>query len=496
MNELRTWVDAMLSKITMYRLVLYGLIIIALSALGLMSVGYLSYSPVAFLLSIGVLVGASYASNRLFGWLFGIRPYAESAIITGLILALLFMPPHNLIGHVELALVATFANLSKYLMTFRGKHIFNPAAIAIVIAAMSGLAYATWWIATPALIPVTVVVSFLILYKTEKLQMGLVFLAVAITLIFVQSVFRGTISLNAIVESITSWPLFFFAGIMLSEPLTLAPRHRQQMIVAVLVGVLATTDFHYGSLSMTPALALVIGNAVSFWYGIRRGIALRFVSQKRQGGDGYEFVFDTSPFHFLPGQYLELSLPHERADSRGIRRVFSIIGRPGDDQLSLTMRIPDKASSFKRALLGLKSGQVINAVRVAGDFVLPDDVSIPILFIAGGVGVTPFISFLMSADERKLTLLYSVNSVNDLMFVEKLRHYDIDVVIVSPDTAVLPDGDWSRETGRVDEHVIKRHMAPNAHVYISGPLAMVTSVKAAAQRAGATHVHTDLFSGY
>lgn len=496
MKELRIWLDALLGKVTMYRLVIYGLSAIAVWAFGLMAVGYLSYSPAVFLLSTALIVLTSYASNKLFGWLFGVRPYAESAIITGLILALLFMPPHNILGYIDLMLVAAIANASKYILVFRGKHIFNPAAVAIVIAAIGGLAYATWWIATPALIPLTIIVTFLILYKIEKLKMGAVFLVVAVTSIFIQTVLRGSVNPMIILESMTSWPLFFFAGVMLSEPLTLAPRRKQQMIVAAIVGLLVTTDIHYGSLSMTPALALVIGNAVSFWYGIRRGISLRMVSRKRQGSDGHEFVFDTKPFPFIPGQYLELTVPHRQADSRGIRRVFSIVGRPGDDQISVAMRVPEKASSFKRALMTLTAGKTIHAVRVAGDFVLPKDPIVPILFIAGGVGITPFISFLMSAEGRQMTLLYLVNSVADLMFVDQLRQYDVKVVVVSPDTSRLPDRDWQHETGRVDEAMIKRYAPKGADVYISGPPAMVTSVKSAALSAGAINVHTDLFSGY
>lgn len=496
MKELRIWIDALLGKVTMYRLVIYGLVAIALSALGLMLSGYLSYSPTAFVVSTLLIVAASYASNKLFGWLFGVRPYAESAIITGLILALLFMPPHNVIGYIDLILVAVFANASKYLLVVRGKHIFNPAAVAIVIAAVGGVAYATWWIATPALIPVTVLVSLLVLYKIEKIQMALVFLAVALTLIFVQTLFRGSLSPSTILESITSWPLFFFAGIMLSEPLTLAPRRHQQMIVAAVVGVLVTTDLHYGSLSMTPALALVIGNALSFWYGMRRGIPLRLVSHKKQGSDGHEFVFDTNPLQFVPGQYLELSLPHVRADRRGIRRVFSIVGRPGDEQVSLAMRIPEKSSSFKRALLALKPGKTIHAVRLAGDFVLPEDPTIPILFVAGGVGITPFMSFLMSSHNRQFTLIYAVNSVADMMFIDQLRQYDVDVIIVTSDDTALPDHSWKRESGRVNEETIKRYLAHSGHVYVSGPPSMVTAVKDAAVRVGVTKVHTDLFSGY
>jgi ferredoxin-NADP reductase/Na+-translocating ferredoxin:NAD+ oxidoreductase RnfD subunit len=496
MSELRIWVDDLLGRITMYRLVIYGLLAIALASVGLMFSGYLSYSPASFAASIIISVGVSYGANRLFGWLFGIRPHAESAIITGLIISLLFSPPVTILAGVKLALIATIAAASKYLLVIRGKHVFNPTAIAIVIGSVSGLAYATWWIATPALIPVTTIVIALILYKTQKFMMALTFIIVAVFMIILQSLQLGTASLQSISAALTSWPLIFFAGIMLTEPLTLPPRRTQQLVVAAGIGVLMTLPLHYGALLMTPALALVIGNIVSFWLSVRRTIKLRLVSMKRQGRDGYELLFDTTPINFVPGQYIELSLPHPHADSRGVRRIFSIIGRPQDDQLSIATRLPEKPSTFKRALLEVKPGQTIYGTRIAGDFVLPADPSIPVVCIAGGIGMTPYISFLLSAGKRDLTIIYSVRSVADLMFVDELRQYDAKIIVVSLDDTRLPDTDWQHESGQLTQEMIGRYVTPATHVYISGPPGMVTSTKQLVNQAGVTHIHTDHFTGY
>ncbi len=496
MNDLRIWADNILGRVTMYRLVVYGLLAIAIAALPLMTTGYLTYSPLAFLLSIVLCVGVSYGTNRLLGWLFGIHPHSESAIITGLILALLFSPPETFVAGLALMLVVVIANLSKYLLTIRGRHIFNPSAIAIVIASVSGLAYASWWIATPALLPVTVVVAGLILYKTQKLQMGLTFIATAVVMILLVAALRGGISPQDIGTALTSWPLVFLAGVMLCEPLTLPPRRKQQLIVAVIVAVLMAQSIRYGSLSMTPALALVIGNAVSFWFGLRRSIKLRLITTKKQGRDGVELTFDVPPLHFLPGQYIELSLPHAHADSRGMRRVFSVIGQPHDHQLSIATRIPERPSTFKRALLAVKPGKFIYGTRIAGDFVLPEDTSLPIVCIAGGIGITPYISFLQSAGKREITILYAVRSIDDLMFIDELRHYNVNVVVVTPEKSKLPDADWKNETGLLTKEILSRYVEPSTHVYVSGPPPMVTATKQMALDAGAIHVHTDHFAGY
>ncbi|MDB5176660.1 MAG: hypothetical protein JWN75_328 [Candidatus Saccharibacteria bacterium] len=496
MNDLRIWIDKLLGQMTMYRQVIYVLLTIAVFAAGLMTTGYLSYSPISFLIGIILAVAVSYGSNRLFGWLFGVRPHAESAIITALILALLFSPPATVLEGFKLALVVVIANASKYILVLRGRHIFNPAAVAIVISSVCGIAYATWWIATPGLLVVTIATVALILYKNHKFQIALTFIVAALIMIILQSSLHGDLSFQVVATAFTSWPLIFFAGIMLTEPLTMAPRRRQQLFIAGGVGILMALPLHYGAILMTPALALLFGNAVSFWLTNRRSIKLRFVSSKRHGKDGHELVFDTVPLSFIPGQYIELSLSHKGVDSRGSRRVFSIIGQPNDSQISIATRIPEKHSSFKRALLAMKPSQIVYGTRIGGDFVLPADTSIPIVAIAGGIGITPFISFLMAIGTHKLTIIYAVSSTTDIMFIDQLRHHDVKVIIVSPDTDKLPDTDWKREQGRLTQEMLERYITPKTHVYISGSPFMVVTTEQLVHATGTAHIHTDEFIGY
>lgn len=483
------WLDEQLGRITMYRLVLYGLIVLATMALVLMVTGEFDYSPIQFLISLLISIGVAYGSNRLFGWLFSVKPHGESAIITGLILALLFIPPVTVIGYAKLALVAIIAMASKYIIVVRGRHIFNPAAIAIVIASVSGLAFAGWWIATPAMIPVTLIVAVLILYRTKKLRVGLVFIVTAIMSLALQ----GT----GVATALTSWPLLFLAGIMLTEPLTLPPHARQQYAVAVIVGVLMTVPFHYGKITMTPALALVIGNLIGWWFGQRRSIKLRYVGKKQMGASTYDFTFDSARLAFEPGQYLELTIPHSRPDSRGQRRIFSIASKPGEEQVNIGTKIPTKPSSFKRALMNLRTGETLYATRIAGDFVLPRDTQSPIICIAGGIGITPYISFLLSSD-RQLQLIYAVGDVDDLSYVDQLRQHTIAVTIVSPNDTRLPDPDWKHIKGRIDRDVLKSLINVESHpmVYVSGPPAMVVNTKRLLKGIGVTRVKVDEFSGY
>ncbi len=486
MNE---WFDEQLGRITMYRLVIYGLIAMALMGLVLATVGVAPFTPMAFLLTLTMLVAVSYLANRLFGWLFGIVPQGESAIITGMILAFLFTPAETPLAFFKLALVAVIAMASKYILAPRGRHMFNPAAIATVIASVSGLAFAGWWVATVAMLPVTIIVGALILYRTKKLTMVLLFLAVAVGMLLL----RGT----DLVTALASWPLLFFGAIMLSEPLTLPPRANQQYIVAVVVGVLVVLPLHYGPISMTPALALVIGNVIGWIFGARGAIKLRYAGKKQLGELAYDFTFDTKKLAFEPGQYIELTLPHQHVDSRGKRRIFSIVGHPGSEQVSIGVKIPKKPSSFKRALMNLRTGDTIYATRIAGDFVLPDDPKKPVVCIAGGIGVTPFISYYLSSD-RPIKLIYAVNAISDLSFVEQLRHHATDVTVVSPDAGRLPDADWKHVRGHLDASAMRDLLQDqqDATVYISGPPAMVVNARRIVRSLGIKNVKIDEFAGY
>lgn len=483
------WINGQIGRITMYRMVVYGLVGLVLMATVLMLTDTIGYSPVAFTMSVIVCSAAAYGSNRLFGWLFGVKPHGESALITGLILALLFSPPATLIGFVKLGLVAVIAMASKYIMVIRGRHVFNPAAIAIVIASVSQLAFAGWWIATPAMIPVTIVVTVVILYRTKKLRLGMLFVGVAVGALLL----RGT----DVITALTSWPLLFIAGVMLSEPLTLPPRAYQQYIVAVAVAILMTVPLQYGLVTMTPALALVVGNIVGWWFGQRQTIRLRYVGKKQMSPTAYDFTFDTKPLRFEPGQYIELTLPHAHADSRGDRRIFSIVGKPGDDQMSIGTKLPQKPSSFKRALMGLKVGDNVYATRIAGDFVLPSQTQQPIVCIAGGVGVTPFISFCLSS-KYPIQLIYAVSDSHDIIYAELLRHHAVDVTIVSPHDTKIPDTEWKHYKGGIDSTMVEHLIDVNAQpiTYISGPPGMVMTTKRLLKKMGIQQINVDEFTGY
>jgi len=133
-----------------------------------------------------------------------------------------------------------------------------------------------------------------------------------------------------------------------------------------------------------------------------------------QAAGVYEFAFTPldGKLAYKPGQYLEWTLPHKRHDSRGNRRYFTIASSPTETEIKLAARIDtEHSSTFKKALLDMKPGDEIWASQLGGDFRLSRDKGEKLVFIAGGIGITPFRSMVQSivdqGQRRDITLLYT-----------------------------------------------------------------------------------------
>lgn len=499
------WLDRILGRVTMYGLVVICLVAIAAVALVRSALGQLSFSPLALLASGAVLLLSSYLANGVAGLIVNARPQLSSTAITALLLLFIFPPTLDLLGLAALALASVVAVLAKYLLAFRGRHVFNPAALGAFVVGLTGLNFSVWWVATPLLLPVVAIGAFLVLWRTRRFPLALVFLVVATANVVVRSAVHGVPVVDGISTALLSLPLVFFAGFMLDEPLTLPPRRWQQLAEAAIVGVLFYLQFTAGPLTSTPEFALLIGNLLAFFAGQRRGIRLVFLGRSPLTATSWRFDFrPLAPVRFTPGQHMELTLPHAKTDSRGWRRVFSIASAPGDGgTVRFAMRLPERSSSFKAALLALEPGAVVSATSVGGDFVLPKDLGRPLLLVAAGIGITPFVSQLEHAaavgERRDIVLLYSVSSPDELAFAEVLRAAGCRVIVVSPTPPIeLPAG-WSwAGAGPVTAAMIHSAVpdAASRTSYLSGPPELVASLAKALRRSGARRTVTDVFIGY
>lgn len=497
------WLDQQLNRVSMYRLLSIILSSMTIVAFLLSITGAIPHQPIAILTSAALLIFVSYVSNALFSRLFAVKAHQESSYITALILFFIFAPSLHYVQLAELALIAMIASASKYVLAVRGRHIFNPAAIATVILSLLNIAYATWWVATPALLPITLLGAGLILYKTRRVPMAALFLCVAVGAIIIIATVNGQ-RLPDAVTLLSSWPLIFFAGIMLSEPLTLPPRRWQQYLVAVIVALLFAIPIHVGTFSSTPAVALVIGNLIAFTFLQRRSILLMFKGSSELTPRSRQYHFKlVRPLRFLPGQYMEITIPHTPHDSRGVRRSFSIVATPGASDISFGIRLPETPSSFKAALKNLHKGVVIHATTVGGDFIIPKEPDIPLLFIAGGIGITPYISHLLDLqqrnDVRDIVLVYAVQAMDDIAYIDILKRAGIRVIIVTLSAEEVPVPSWQHVNRQHLSAEVIKEILPDLHrrrVYVSGPPAIVNNTKHIMKSLKIKGVISDYFTGY
>lgn len=486
---------------TMYKGISFGLVAIWAVAFALAFFNQIHYSPIAMLVSLLVAVASVYGASYTCGKIFGVHVHGESSFITGIILALIISPTLDVGGLVVLLFAGIIAGVSKFIVVHNGRHIFNPAALAAFVIGVAGLGGASWWVATPVLAPIVLLVIGIVLYKSHRLLVAGVFLAVAVPILLIVFATYGTTFLeNSYL--LLSWPLLFVAGVMLTEPLTLPPRKRQMYVEAAIVGVLFAVPFNLIVVDMTPALAILIGNIVATVFLARERISLVFKKRRSLTPTTDEYIFTPNkPIHFTAGQYLEVQLPHKKADFRGYRRSFSIVSAPGKNEIAFGIKFYTPSSSFKSALKALPIGSTISATGYWGDFVLPKNLSTPVLYIAGGIGITPFISHLQATEKniRNTVLIYAVNNPDEIAYKEILVQSGIKVVIVTKEKLQdLPYGWKQVKNSRITQDIIAKSVTDitKRHAYISGPTPFVGTVKRALKALKAKHIETDYFVGY
>jgi ferredoxin-NADP reductase len=500
-------IDDILNRVTMYRLVLYYLIFLLGAAVILSFVGVLGYDPFALLVSIGFLIAACWITNTVFAKAFGVPPNAESAYISALILALIITPLQSPGDLWFLAWAAVWAMASKYILAINGKHIFNPAAFAVALTYLAINQSASWWVGDAPMLPFVVVGGILVVRKIGRFDLVSSFLFLALTTTLVADLLGGGDFVATLQRVVVYSPLLFFAFIILTEPLTAPPTQRLRILYGAMVGFLFTPQIHLGGLYTTPELAILIGNVFSYLVSSKATLILKLKQKVQIAPDTYDFVFAPARrLAFAPGQYMEWTLGHSDPDSRGNRRYFTLASSPTEGDLRLGIRFYPNSSTFKQALLSMDKNQEIVAAQLTGDFVLPPNPTQKCVFIAGGIGITPFRSMLKylldTHQPRPIVLFYVNRTVNDIVYVDVLNRAQIELGIKTiytvTDKRRLPSS-WQGRVGYITPRVIKAEVPDYRQClfYISGPKGMVDSFKGllGQLKVKGTQIKTDFFSG-
>ncbi|HET8671812.1 MAG TPA: FAD-dependent oxidoreductase [Candidatus Saccharimonadales bacterium] len=208
------------------------------------------------------------------------------------------------------------------------------------------------------------------------------------------------------------------------------------------------------------------------------------------------------PVQYTAGQFIELHLPHPNPDQRGQRRWFTLSSSPTEGPLiGITTRFAtDHNSTSKQTLRALQVGTSVSMTEPMGDFVLPKDASLPLLFVAGGMGITPIrsiIKYLYDTRERRsIQLLYGVHHADELVFAPLFEAYTMQFTPVAKESAA----GWKGEVGRLTpERILKEaNCSKGTLIYLSGPEPMVEAFDKALKDNGIDkhRIITDFFPGY
>ena len=466
--------------------------------------GLISYSFIELITLLSILIVVCYATNLILGKLFRVTLNIESSFITALVLFFLLWPSLEISNLLLASFAGAMAIASKFILVYKKKHIFNPAAFGAVALILFNSG-AVWWVATPWMLPLTLVLCFLIVRKIRRVQMFLVFLSIAFVSFITQVLFSRPDLFSEIWSFFTSFPLIFFGGIMLTEPITTPSTKKWQLIYAALLGFLFSWQGSFPVI-LTTELVLILGNFFSFVVSPKYRLSLRLEAINKIAADTIEFVFGRpSDFKFQAGQYLEWTLPMRQADSRGNRRFFTIASSPTEEKIKLGIKFNDSPSSFKRVLRDLKIGSFVAAGQLKGDFTLPRDNSKKIVFIAGGIGITPFRSMIKSLidekDKRNIVLFYSNKEESEIAYKELLSEAQakigIKTVYIVSERKTETKG---YECGHINIDMLQKY-APDFKertFYLSGPASMVNAYKKLLSSLGLnrTEIVTDYFPGF
>lgn len=500
-------IDNFLNRITMYRLVLYYLSVLLVAA-GLFGlVGFLPLNPANLAFSTLLILAVCWLSNFVFAKTFGAIPNVESVYITGFILALIISPvaPASVAGVGFLIFASSWAMASKYIFAIGKKHIFNPAAFGVALSALVINQSATWWVAgNLVLLPFVLIGGLLIVRKIHRFDLVIAFSVVSLlTIIFTAN---GSSPLAVVLQTFLHSSFFFLALVMLTEPLTMPPSWWLRIIYGAIVGFLFAPNIHLGSFYFTPELALLIGNIFVYSVSPKGRFMLTLVEKKEIAVGTYEFIFKPDrPLSFRSGQYLEWTLAHDPADNRGNRRYFTIASSPTEQTVNLCVRVYEPESTFKRALKELQVGDIISASHLAGDFTLPKNPKKKLVFIAGGIGVTPFrsmVQYLMDTkDTRSVVLLYSNKTASEIAYKDVFERARQEIGLQTLYALTNePNPVPGTYAGQLNGEVIAQGIPDYKErtFYISGPHGMVEVFKKTLSDMGVScfNIKTDYFPGF
>ncbi len=241
---------------------------------------------------------------------------------------------------------------------------------------------------------------------------------------------------------------------------------------------------------------------------------LKLIEKKDEAKGTKSFFWrPEKPVSWKAGQYFYFTLAEMKyPDPRGNTRHFTISSSPTEGEvIKLTTRIRER-SGYKKALDELSIGAEIDGEGPNGNFFLENNTNTPNLFIAGGIGITPFRAMIKNAIDKSsqtpFYLIYSNSVPEEIAFATELKDWaekypniKVEMTVSSPQESKQK---WGGRTGRIDDNMI-RHILENWHLeidkctfWVSGPPAMADAMEEVLGKMGVTSdkLRVEKFTGY
>jgi glycine betaine catabolism B len=196
------------------------------------------------------------------------------------------------------------------------------------------------------------------------------------------------------------------------------------------------------------------------------------------------------PVDFIPGQYADFHILSPLRDPRGQSRIFSITSLPSDPYVSFVAKWVSPLSPYKQALQALQPDDELRLDDALGDLVLPKLPTIPLVFIAGGIGLASFVAMLRqllaNKEERPIFLFYALRNRQEQIFREVIDSYPLSLKSVT----IAPH--------RLTADEITASVPTDALFYLSGSERFVEGLRSGLQANGVAHeqIIFDFFDGY
>ena len=212
----------------------------------------------------------------------------------------------------------------------------------------------------------------------------------------------------------------------------------------------------------------------------------------KKGTDVMSFKFSRidgdTRLDYRAGQYAIVDLG-TKEDPKGPIRSFTMASSPTENVILITTRI--RESPFKKKLAALNIESTVMITSPLGHFVLPDVHSTPIVFISGGIGVTPFRSMIKYATDKhlptKITMFDSNRNVENTLFKEEFdsclkNNSNLKVIYTITDKDQSNNAEqWKGERGYINESMVTKYLTrnelENSIFYICGPPGMLIAME-------------------